>query len=270
MKNGFSIEDGIFTFNVGQITVYMLVERQNPGNPGILAGADAAVLNRYIPAEGFNHTCNTFLIRTGSQNVIIDTGFGGAIFDHMKLLGISPAEIDAVFITHLHGDHIGGLQKDSKALFPNAKVYLSSREKEYFTVTNVNQGAADTLAVYDGRVKTFEPTPLGAPSSELIPGISAIANYGHTPGHTVFLIENNGARLIIAGDFLHIALVQFAEPDISATYDMDPKASAISRRELLEKAARDKILIGGIHILYPGIGSVETEGNGYRFIPAAF
>jgi glyoxylase-like metal-dependent hydrolase (beta-lactamase superfamily II) len=243
------------------------VERQGPGNPGILAGADEAILKRYIPAEGFLHTCNAFLVKTGKNTVMIDTGFGNAIFDHMKLLGISPEDVDTILITHLHGDHIGGLQKEGKPLFTNAKVYLSARELEHFTVTQVNQNAVTALAPYEGKIITFEPSSLGSGFEELMLGISPIANYGHTPGHTVYLIENNGEKLIVAGDFLHIALVQFAEPEISATYDMDPKASAVSRRQLLDYAATNNVLIGGIHIIHPGIGSVKAEGKGFKFNP---
>jgi glyoxylase-like metal-dependent hydrolase (beta-lactamase superfamily II) len=268
MKNGFSIDDGIFTFNVGQITVYMLVERQNPGKPEILAGADEATLKKYIPAEGFMHTCNTFLIKTHGKHVLVDTGFGGAVFDKMKILGVEPELIDAVLITHLHGDHIGGLQKDGKALFPNANVLLSSKELDYFTNINVNQNAVNAIEPYKERIAVFEPSELDSDYIEFIPGIVPIANYGHTPGHTVYLVENNNEKLIIAGDFLHIALVQFAEPDISATYDMDQKMAAISRRQLLEYAVKNKVHIGGIHILYPGIGSVEKEGKGFKLKPA--
>jgi len=109
---------------------------------------------------------------------------------------------------------------------------------------------------------------LGAAYRELLPGITAIANYGHTPGHTVFLVENSGAKLIIAGDFLHVALVQFPNPDISATFDMDQSAAAASRRQILDYAARNNIPVGGMHIVYPGIGNVQADGSGYRFIPA--
>ena len=82
------------------------------------------------------------------------------------------------------------------------------------------------------------------------------------------MIENGGERLLIAGDFLHVALVQFPHPEISATYDMDQNAAAASRRQILEYAARNKVPLGGIHIVYPGIGNVEVDGTGFKFVPA--
>ncbi|MDR0456023.1 MAG: MBL fold metallo-hydrolase [Treponema sp.] len=265
---GFAAEtDGIFTYKVGKIEVSMLVETQREGNAGILVGADEALLKQYIPESGFMHSTNTFLIKTSKQNILVDTGFGGAVFEKLKKLGIEPDKIDAVLITHLHGDHTGGLQKNGKALFPKAKVYLSSKERDFFTKTQVNDGAVAALAPYGSRVVTFEPGALGSKLKELLAGVTAIASYGHTPGHTVYLVEDGKEKLIIAGDFLHIALVQFPAPDISASYDMDPKAAAASRRQILDYAAKNKAQVAGIHIVYPGIGAVEAAGTGYRFIP---
>lgn len=265
---GFAAEtDGIFTYKVGKIEVSMLVETQREGNAGILVGADEALLKQYIPESGFMHSTNTFLIKTSKQNILVDTGFGGAVFEKLKKLGIEPDKIDAVLITHLHGDHTGGLQKNGKALFPKAKVYLSSKERDFFTKTQVNDGAVAALAPYGSRVVTFEPGALGSKLKELLAGVTAIASYGHTPGHTVYLVEDGKEKLIIAGDFLHIALVQFPAPDISASYDMDPKAAAASRRQILDYAAKNKAQVAGIHIVYPGIGAVEAAGTGYRFVP---
>ena len=262
-----SESDGIFSYRVGQYEVFMLVERQNPGNAGILAGAREELLAQYIPANGFTHSTNAFLVRGPGQVILIDTGFGQTIFDKMKSLGVEPEQVTAVLLTHLHGDHIGGLQRDGKTVFPNAKVYLSVRERDHFTVLQVNRGAVAALEPYGSQIVTFDPQEIGSPLRELIPGIYPIASYGHTPGHTSYLLQSGGSGFIIAGDFLHVALVQFAHPDISSSYDMYPREAASSRTRLLEYAARNRFPIGGMHIVYPGVGLVETEGSGFRFIP---
>ncbi|MCL2044502.1 MAG: MBL fold metallo-hydrolase [Treponema sp.] len=263
----FSESDGIFAHRVGQFEVFMLVEAQREGNTGIIPGASDEILERYIPADGFNHSTNVFVVKTSDQIIVVDTGFGNTIFEKMELLGILPEQVDAVLLTHMHGDHFGGLQKDSHPLFPNAKVYLDSRDREHFTVIAPNQGAADALAAYGENVETFDADVLGSTYREILPGVSALANYGHTPGHTVYLIANGGDRLIIAGDFLHVALVQFPHPEISATFDVDQSAAAVSRRQILEYAATNNIPIGGMHIVYPGMGDVEADGEGFKFIP---
>jgi glyoxylase-like metal-dependent hydrolase (beta-lactamase superfamily II) len=189
------------------------------------------------------------------------------IIAKMKRLGVEPEQIDTVLITHLHGDHFGGLQKDGAAVFPNAKVYLSKKELEHFTKVQVNQAAVAALAPYGSKVVTFEPANLGSSLSEIIPGFSPIAAYGHTPGHTAFLVENGKDKFLIAGDFLHIGLVQFPVPEISATYDMDGPAAAATRRQLMEYADQHKIPIGGMHIVYPAVGMVEKDGTGFKFVP---
>jgi glyoxylase-like metal-dependent hydrolase (beta-lactamase superfamily II) len=271
VANGYASEsDGIYTLKVGQYEIYILVESERDGNTGILVGADEEVLKRYIPAEGFKHTANAVLIKAPKQNILIDTGTGagGIIIEKIKKLGVQPENVDAVLITHLHGDHFGSLQKDGVAVFTKAKVYLSAKELEYFTKTNVNQGAAAALAPYGSKVTTFEPGELGKRLRAILPGISPIAAYGHTPGHTIFLIENGKDKLLIVGDLLHIALVQFPVPEISATYDMDQKAAAVVRRQVLDYAAKNKIAIAGMHIVYPGTGSVSVEGSGFKFSPS--
>jgi glyoxylase-like metal-dependent hydrolase (beta-lactamase superfamily II) len=268
VTGAFALEsEGIFTYRVGQFEVSMLVERQNPGSARILVGADEAILSRYIPAGGFNQATNTYLIKAPGRNIIVDTGFGGEIFNKIRQLGVEPDQVDTVLLTHLHPDHIGGLQKDGQALFPHAKVYLSARELEYFTKTNVNQGVVAALAPYGSRVETFEPPALGQASREILPGVSAIAAYGHTPGHTVYLIENNGSRLLIIGDLLHVALVQFPHPEISVTSDVDQQAAGEIRRQILGYAAQNQIPVAGMHMVYPAIGRVEVEGGGFKFIP---
>jgi glyoxylase-like metal-dependent hydrolase (beta-lactamase superfamily II) len=261
--------DGIFSYKTGQFEVYVLVESERDGNANILPGVDKSILDRYIPASGFKHSANAVLVKAPGQNILIDTGTGagGIIIEKIKKLGVQPENVDAVLITHLHGDHFGSLQINGTAVFPKAKVYLSVKEFEYFTKTNVNQGAAAALAPYNSQTVTFEPAELGQTLSEILPGISPIAAYGHTPGHTVLLLENNGEKLLIIGDLLHIALVQFPVPEISASYDMDQNAAASIRRQVLDYAAKNNIPVAGMHIVYPAVGNVSVDGTGFKFTP---
>jgi glyoxylase-like metal-dependent hydrolase (beta-lactamase superfamily II) len=260
--------DGIFSYKAGRIEIHLLVETRRPGNTGILVGASEADIKRYFPAGTYTAETNTFLIKTPGRTIVVDTGFGGAIFDALKKLGVEPAQVDAVLLTHLHGDHIGGLQKDGKALFPRAAIYLAAREKDYWTKTSVNQGVLAALAPYEGRIETFTPGALGARLAELLPGIVPIAAYGHTPGHTAYLVEDGGERLLIWGDLMHAELIQFPLPGVSVSYDTDPAAAAATRRQFLDYAAKNKIPIGGMHLLYPAIGTVTPSGPGYTFSPA--
>lgn len=269
---GYGNENGIFAFKTGQFEVFMLVESERDGNASILPGVDEAVLKQYIPAQGFKHSTNAFLIKTPNQYIMIDsgTGAGGIIIEKIKSLGVEPDKINTVLITHLHGDHFGGLVKDGKAVYPNAKIYLSAKELEYFTVTNVNQGAVNALAPYKSKIVTFEPGALSDRNRKaLLPGIFPIAAYGHTPGHTIYLLESGSDKLLIIGDLLHVALVQFHIPSVSASYDMDGQTAALTRTQVFTYAATNKIPIGGMHVVYPGVGILEAynQGRSFNYLP---
>jgi glyoxylase-like metal-dependent hydrolase (beta-lactamase superfamily II) len=264
----FAADPQVFAYTVGSFEVYMLVESTSPGRPSILLGVSPAQLERYIPGGEYQSEVNTFLIRGGGRTVVVDTGFGGAIFESMKKLGVDPAGVDTVLITHMHGDHIGGLQKDGKALFPNAKVYVAKQERDYWLSARNDPGARAALAPYSGRVETFLPEKFNANPPELLPGIRAVAAFGHTPGHTLFLLESGEQKFLIWGDLMHAEKIQFPLPSISVTYDTDPQAAAASRLEALRYAAGNNIPIGGMHLVYPAVGTVRAEGEGYVFIPA--
>jgi glyoxylase-like metal-dependent hydrolase (beta-lactamase superfamily II) len=257
--------ESIFTYKVGEFEVFTLVENVGPGRDSILIGADDAAKQRYLP-PGFQSEVNTFLIKGRGRTVLVDTGFGGAVFESMKKLGTDPADVDVVLLTHMHGDHIGGLSKDGQALFPKALIYVAGGERDYWTKTNA--GVAAALAPYGGRVRTFRPGALGATLFELLPGISAIAAFGHTPGHTVFLLSSGSAKLLIWGDIMHVQDIQFPRPDISVSYDTDPVQAAETRKKLLEYAVQNNIPIAGMHLLYPAIGTVRAAEGGYVFSPA--
>jgi glyoxylase-like metal-dependent hydrolase (beta-lactamase superfamily II) len=261
--NSFAAEPQIFRWKTGAFQVYMMVETRGQGRPGILIGADNAMLGQYFPEGTYLSETNTFLIRGGGRTILIDTGFGGALFEALGELGVKPEEVDAVLITHLHGDHIGGLARDGRALFPNARVYLARQER-----AAAQPNARQALAPYGDRVETFEPSPLESAIPELLPGVKAIAAFGHTPGHTVFLIENGGEGLLIWGDLMHVQGIQFPLPDIAVTYDSDAAAAIAVRKEILGYVAERRIPIGGMHLQYPALGTVESAGEGFRFIPA--
>jgi glyoxylase-like metal-dependent hydrolase (beta-lactamase superfamily II) len=260
-------DPAIFTTRIGDFEVSLLVENQGQGRPSILIGADDALLKRYMPTGTYLSETNTFLIRSQNRIIVVDTGFGGAIFDSMKALGVSPDMVDTVLLTHLHGDHIGGLQRDGKALFPNATVYLAQREKDYWTRTNVNRGAVAALAPYSAKTQTFQPGDLNGVLRELLPGVTPVAAFGHTPGHTAYLLESAGSKLLIWGDLMHVQDIQFPVPAISVTYDTDPQAAAAVRKQILDYAVKNHIPVAGMHLAYPAIGAVTADAGGFRFVP---
>jgi glyoxylase-like metal-dependent hydrolase (beta-lactamase superfamily II) len=262
--SGLGAEEGVFSYKVGRFEVFMLMENQGQGRSSLLIGANARDVEQYLPGGTYQSETNTFFIRTGERNILVDTGFGGAVFDHLKALEVDPAQVDVVLLTHLHGDHIGGLQKGGKPLFPRATVYLAQQEREFWAGS---ANAVAALAPYGDKVVTFRPGELGAALPELLPGITPIAAFGHTPGHTLYQVQSGNERFLIWGDLMHVQGIQFPLPGVSVTYDTDPVAAAAIRIKVLEYAARNRIPIGGMHLVYPAVGTVSPEGGGYRLIP---
>jgi len=256
-------QEGTITHKVGNFEVSMLREVARPGSTEILPAATEAILQRYIPESGFTSVINAFLITTPGMNILVDTGFGGDCLKRMQSLGVALEDVDAVLLTHMHGDHIGGLTREGEAVFTKAKVYIPENDLQYFTKTMASESALAAIAPYGARIETFNPVPLNGSLKELLPGVTPIAAYGHTPGHTALRIESEGERFLIIGDLVHVPLVQFPLPEMFVTYDVDRTAAVAIRRELLSYAALEKMPLGGVHL--DGIGTVQAIGDGFTF-----
>jgi len=227
---------------------------------------------------------NAYLVNTGSKLILIDTGAGvffgptlGKIQASLKAAGYTPEQVDEVYLTHMHSDHLGGLVAQAKPAFPNAVVRASKTEADHWlSKEKMDKAPADgkdnfknAQAALDpyvkaGKFKTFEG------DAALAPGVRAQGGHGHTPGHTTYVIESGGKKMVAIGDLIHVAAVQFEEPAVTVGFDSDQKAAAAARRKLFDAAAKDGALIGGAHLPFPGLGYLRTEGKGYRFIPVNY
>lgn len=268
----------VITFDVGSFTITLLSEGQQQGKTSILIGATDEILKQTAPEGSFPNATNAFLVETGDRTILFDTGHGRRLFDNLKSCKKTPEDIDIIMLTHMHGDHIGGLLREGEKSFPSATLYIPQPEHDYWMSDkemkkmpeNRRGGfvqARKVIEAYKDRLQLFTPVDIDA-STELLPGVCGIAAYGHTPGHTGFLLESAGAKLFIWGDLTHAMAIQMPYPEVAVTYDVDPAEATQSRQRLLKYMADHKIRIAGMHIPYPAIGNVKIrETGGYQYAP---
>lgn len=247
------------------------------------AHVNAALSRAYLKAP-VETSVNGYLVNTGSKLVLIDAGaaglFGptlGNLANNLKASGYSPEQVDEIYVTHLHADHVGGVMADGKMVFPNAIIRADKREGEFWlskenldkapeAMKGFFQGAQASMKPYvdAGKYKPFDS------DGELVPGIRSMATYGHTPGHTVYVVESKGQKMVFWGDLMHVAAVQFAEPSVTIQFDSDSKRAAPQRKKAYADAAKGGYFVAVAHVSFPGIGQLRPDGKGYRWLPANY
>ncbi len=260
-------QQNVITFDIGSYAVSLLSEGQGQGNTGILLNATDEMKKECAPDGKFSNATNVFLVETGGQTILFDAGYGRNLFDNLQSLKKKVEDIDAVILTHMHGDHIGGLLRDGKKSFPKATLYIPKPEYDYWMGDNARNSASARKVIegYNDQLRLFEPGTIEKPQ-ELVKGVWSIAAYGHTPGHTGYLLESGSSKLLIWGDLTHAMAIQMPYPQVAVTYDTDPKTAVESRQQILKYVAENKISIAGMHIPFPAIGSIRKNNTkGYDF-----
>ena len=247
------------------------------------ARIEALLARAYLKAP-VETSVNGYLIHTGAKLVLIDTGaaglFGptlGKLLANLKSAGYQPEQVDEIYITHMHPDHVGGLMAEGKMAFPNAVVRADVREGGFWLAQeNMDKAPADAKGFFQGAMASLKPyvdagrlKPFDG-ETELVPGIRAIPARGHTPGHTIYAVESQGHKLVVWGDLMHVAAVQFAMPSTTIQFDTDSKAAAPQRRKNYADAAKKGYFVAVAHVSFPGIGQLRADGKGYEWVPANY
>ncbi|WP_299143301.1 MBL fold metallo-hydrolase [uncultured Tateyamaria sp.] len=205
------------------------------------------------------------LVNNGSELVLFDTGLqGAATVAAIEAAGYTADQVDKVVITHMHGDHIGGLSTDGTPTFANAAYMTGSAEFDAWAKAD-NEN-------FEGKVRPLaEQMTMLDDGGAAASGITAMAAFGHTPGHMTYMVEDGGTQLVIGADFANHYVWSLAHPDWEVRFDMDKAAAAATRKRLLDMMAADKTAFIGYHMPWPGIGYVETNGEGgYRYVAHSY
>jgi glyoxylase-like metal-dependent hydrolase (beta-lactamase superfamily II) len=281
---------GVPTYQVGEARVLALRDGGGPFPANLFQGLSAEETNRLLSAGGEATTDAegkpawagsvwAFLVDVGGRRVLVDTGAGGGIpgtgqmAQGLATAGVGPNSVNAVVISHMHGDHIGGLlTRDGTPLYPYATLHLHADEARHWgdpakaaAAPAGERAGFDTarqiLAAYGGRVKTFT----GA--TEIVPGFAAEPLVGHTPGHSVYRLSSGGRQMVFIGDMIHSLAVQMPRPDVTLGFDSDAAQAREARAAFLRANAGRDILFAGPHFR-TGIVAVAPDGEAYKATPA--
>lgn len=238
-------------------------------------------LHEHFASDPYEMSNNCFLIDTGQKVILIDAGGGqllgptlGHLLKNLKAAGYGPEQINEIYLTHVHPDHIGGLVVHGQVAFPNATLRIDQADIDYWlSDTNLASANAQLKPLFEGARNSIKPYQAAgrlkpfAKDGELSPGITAASAHGHTRGHDIYLVRSNGQTLEIVGDLVHFEEVQMAHPEIAVAFDTDPKEAVTTRRRVLDDAAEHRYLVGGAHFSFPGLGHVRRSKTGYTWIP---
>jgi glyoxylase-like metal-dependent hydrolase (beta-lactamase superfamily II) len=239
-----------------------------------------AMQEAFLPTDALPISFTTLVLRHNGRVTLIDTGNGdmgaptsGHWMTNFRAAGFDPAQVDAVVISHFHGDHINGLRlKDGTAVFPKAEVMVPATEWDFWMDdTRMNQAPEAMKGAFQGARRVFGPIAKDVKryeaDKEVVPGLTAVSAPGHTPGHTAYMLSSGSGKLMVMSDLTNHPALFVRNPDWSAVFDMDADQARATRRRMLDMAASERAQVSFYHAPFPATGFIAKDGNGFRFVP---
>ncbi len=224
----------------------------------------AASAANFIPVDKTQFVFSPTVVNTGTELVLFDTGLNPeGITAALAAAGYTPDQVDTVVLTHMHGDHIGGLAGDAGPTFANARIVTGAIEHNHW------MGAGNEA--FDAKVRPLnDKITFLDDGGSVAGGITSMAAFGHSPGHMGYVIESSGARVVITADTANHFVWSLGYPDWEVKFDQDKAAAAASRRQVFGMLAADRVPFIGYHMPFPSLGFVEAQGEGFRYVPATY
>ncbi|SDW63877.1 MBL fold metallo-hydrolase [Litoreibacter albidus] len=218
----------------------------------------------FLPTDKVQFFFTPTLINTGSEVILFDTGLNAdGITAAVEAAGYTTDQVDKVVITHMHGDHIGGLMGDAGETFKNASYIAGSVEHNHWAKAD-NDGFKSKVAPLSEKMTMIED------GATVASGITSVSAAGHTPGHMGYMIESNGAQLMLIADLANHPVWSLAKPDWEVRFDMDKAQAAKSRRKVLGMLAADRVPMVGYHMPFPAMGYVAAKDDGFEYVPMSY
>ncbi len=283
-------DKGFVKFKVGDIEVTQIYDGiwQKAHDPGFVKNASVDDVKGALKAAGATQdyvpiTFTVTVIKSKGKTLMFDSSTGGQLAPTAGLMmaknmykaGVEPAKINHIAVTHFHADHVWGLisKETNSRVFPDADIAVPAVEYKFWTDPSVIQklpegarGAAQRIQATFPKWKNMRQIEDGA---EVIPGVRAMAMYGHTPGHTGYLVSSGKSQLIVSSDITNIPALFVRNPGWHAVFDADAQMAEATRRKIFDRVVADKTMINGYHWGLPGVGKIKKDGNSYAFVPLA-
>ncbi len=285
---------GYYQYSLGDYQITALLDGTNYLSKALFKNIPEAEVNQILKkyyvdqAKGIQTSVNAFLVNTGKELILVDSGASscngpnfGSIYSNLQASGQKPEQVNTILLTHLHPDHVCGISNNGTANFPNATVYVSQAELDFWmnpkTVEKLPKAKqAGFLATVDKIKKAIAPYQAKNQLKtfkvgDKIHNFDVVSSAGHTPGHFGFSLKSQGQEMVFIGDIVHSHTLQFDRPQTAVDFDVDPKQAVETRLKYFAEYAKSGQTVAAPHLPFPGIGHIYSLDNkSYQWIPVHF